>query len=809
MHQNQLLPIEAIKNEFLTTLQHSHVVVESPTGSGKSTQLPLWCAENGNVLVVEPRRLACRSLSRYVARLQQTPLGQNIGYAVRFESRYSDTTSVLFVTPGIALRWFAENGLANFRTIILDEFHERRWDTDLLAALLHHSFSVDSVTHPGSRRLVITSATVEGNKLSHYLGGTRLTSEGRQFPVSVRYTEENTLPKLKHLEQRVSEVIGSVVSRHDGDILVFLPGRGEIQSALACLQGKVDAELIPLHAGINNRLQDKALRTTEHRRIILATNVAETSLTIPGVKIVIDSGLERRTHHRNGRTVLGLHSISHAAAEQRRGRAGRMAPGICIRLWGKNSRLEAFTPPETEREELTELVLAAAAAGVPVQELQFPNPLPKHAVQRAQSLLYGMNAIDAQGHITAHGKRLYPLPLDPLFSHLISAMSDPATQMAMVDLSAALSVSQRLLQPSRNEYHAQQLQQWLQQGPQQEILKGSQQNMQERLPDFCDATLLIRIVREKPYDNLPLNQQAVDEARQIAAHTRSALNLPKINGGDPLPRDALLTAIAEAYPTLIFVRREKRRHAMGNGFSEVEIGNESSFSQEAEAAIVLDQHSKPGKGLSKTINIATCLAPVSLAWLHKQNIGELSISKPVLQDNTIYITQQRVYAGRLIHQELVEADSNNVIWACTALILAGKLLAPAGERLQSDITAWNLYTAIHQTGEPSLNAENWLLHRLRQLGVQSPEDLSLLEANDLQFNGIPEWEREKFEQTYPQILKLANLHMKVHYDPKKRQVTLEKISGVRKNQPQRKELPLWSGWSIQYRDSSKVVNITK
>jgi ATP-dependent helicase HrpB len=410
-------------------------------------------------------------------------------------------------------------------------------------------------------------------------------------------------------------------------------------------------------------------------------------------------------------------------------------------------------------------------------------------VEKAIALLHDMHAIDERGYITPHGRKLYPLPLDPLFSHLISAMPEPNTQMAMVDLSAALTVSQRLLQPLRNEQHAQQLQKWI--------------------PENCDATLLIRALREQPYDKLPLNRSAVEEALQIAIHTRSVLNLPKLTANDALPRNALLSAIAKASPTLIFVRREKRRQAMGNGYSEVEISAESCFPEEAEAAIVLDQHSKPGKGMSKTINIATCLMPVSLTWLHQHDIGELTVSNPVLQDGTVYVTQQRVYAGRIIHQDMAEANSENLIPACTALILRDQLFSPAGKHIQEDIAAWNLYAAIQQTGEEPLDAEQWVNGKLHQLGVQCQQDLDLIEENDLRFNGIPSWEREKFDQTYPRQLTLANLHMAVHYEPKKKRVTLEKISGVRKKQPQRKELPRWSGWSIRYRDGSKVVNISK
>jgi len=782
MNSYQSLPINSIKEAFLDALQRSHVVVESPTGSGKSTVLPLWCAIRGRVLVVEPRRLACRSLSRYVAQIAQSKLGQDVGYAVRFDNRYTDLTKITFVTPGVALRWFAENGLKNFETVILDEFHERRWDTDLIAALLRYKF-----VHC-SQRIVITSATVEGASLRRFLAGERLTAEGRMFPVKVHYADDNSLPKLKHLEERILTAMRSVMDQYDGDILVFLPGRGEIQSTLSFLQGKVDAEIVPLHATTSNQYQDKALRCADHRRIILATNIAETSLTIPGVNVVIDSGLERRTHHRNARTVLGLHCISQAAAEQRRGRAGRLRSGVCIRLWGKNAKLEAFTPPEIEREELTELILSAAAAGVTVAELKFPNKLPQHAVQKGMELLQNMNAIDNHGRITSHGRRLYPLPLDPLFSHLISAMPDSATQMAMVDLSAALAVSQRVVQVVQNEHQLHHLQQWL--------------------PELCDATLLIRCIREKPYEKLSINRQALDEAVRIAEHTRRILNLPPIDPDNPLPRETILSAIANAAPSLVFVRREKRRLAMGNGFTEVEIGAESCFPEKAEAAIVLDQHSKPAKGMSKTLNIATCLAPVNLTWLHNQGIGELKVSSPVIEDNNIYIMQQRVYAGRIIYQDREKAAADHLIPAATSLILEGKLLSPAGHQIQEDINSWNLYIAVNKSDEAPVDAAQWLSLKLRQLGVCCNDDLALIEPQDLKFNGIPDWERAQFDQSYPRTLKLANLHMQIHYNPKKKVVTLEKIAGVRKKQPQRKELPLWSGWSLRYRDGSKVVDIT-
>ena len=312
-------PIDTVKPQFLEALQSGPVVVEAPTASGKSTRLPLWCAEGNRVLVVEPRRLACRSLAGHLAALKGEPLGRSLGYAVRYDSRYSRESRIVFVTPGVALRWFAADRLSGFGCLILDEFHERRWDTDLLAALVRGRFA----------RLVVTSATLEGEKLASYFQGSRLQAEGRCYPVQVEYLETDSLPSTKNLDQRVLGAVRTVRQQGcSGDILVFLPGRREISQSQRLLdQSGLDMDVVPLHASVEQAVQDRVFQSASNQRIILSTNVAETSLTLPGVRAVIDSGLERRTHHRNGRTVLGLHVVSRSAAEQRRGRAGRQSRG--------------------------------------------------------------------------------------------------------------------------------------------------------------------------------------------------------------------------------------------------------------------------------------------------------------------------------------------------------------------------------------------------------------------------------------------------------------------------------------------------
>lgn len=218
----QLLPIQPLKETFLQALQQDHVIVEAETGSGKSTCLPLWAAQQGRVLVIEPRRIACTSLAEFLAQQRDEAIGQHIGYAIKLENRYSEQSQVVFVTPGVALRWFAEDGLEQFDVIMVDEFHERRWDTDLLVALLKER---------QSHRLVVTSATLEGERLAAYLQAQRLQASGRIYDVSIEYraSDSRQLPDGRFLAERVKAEVTEAMSATEGDILVFLPGRKEIQ----------------------------------------------------------------------------------------------------------------------------------------------------------------------------------------------------------------------------------------------------------------------------------------------------------------------------------------------------------------------------------------------------------------------------------------------------------------------------------------------------------------------------------------------------------------------------------------------------
>ncbi|OUS27360.1 hypothetical protein A9Q99_15265 [Gammaproteobacteria bacterium 45_16_T64] len=810
---NTPLPINNIQAEFLSLLSvhtphhQQHIVVEANTGSGKSTQLPIWVADHQRdkkVLIIEPRRIACVALATYVSSLVSSPLGQRVGYAIRFDQRYGPETQIQFVTPGIALRWLADNQLAEYDTIIIDEFHERRWDTDLLLALLK--------APPVCHRIILTSATIKGQQLANYLGATRLQSPGKMFPVDMHYHAEQPqqMPSTQSLEVRVRKAceyaITQLTQQHSQqdqreqpkDILVFLPGRKEIQNSFQQLQPISQhhhVEVICLSASSSKAEQQRALNQQSTQRIILSTNVAETSLTIPNIGVVIDSGMERRTHQRNGRTVLGLDPISSASADQRKGRAGRLSEGHCIRLWGEHAPLRDTTPPEILREELTELMLAAACNDATIDTLSFPEPLPEKSIDVARNRLLGMNAITTQGKATTHGMRLYPLPIDTLYSHLITAMPDTTTQSAMIDLVAALSTSQKLLTIPKSERGRQALVDWS--------------------PLDCDAFTLIQCMRQPPPEDISVNSNAIKEAQNLSAQIHHALDLasPSQNLAAPhkrFDRSSFVRALAIAAPELVFVRREKRRAALGNGFSEVVIGDNSRFAENAEAALVFDQYNMPGKNIRDTLNIATCLAPMRLQDIIAAQLATKQLGHVRWNNHQLLVDTELYYAGRKIGAEKQSPTQQHARNAITELIINDRLFAPLGTELAGDIQDFSLYQhlSVPQTEQrPIPTLPQWLMDRLKTLGVESGEDIALIDPSDLSFDGVPDWEKQEFQERYPHKVTLCDLVLAVEYQVSKKLITVERISGTRKGEPKRWELPSWSGWRIRYKKASRIVDI--
>lgn len=780
------LPIDSLQAEFDQLVNHHHLVVEAETGSGKSTRLPLWAANHGRVLVIEPRRIACTSLAEFLAEQSGQPLGKQIGYAIKLHAHYDENTKVVFVTPGVALRWFAEDKLASFDIVMVDEFHERRWDIDLLTAILKQE---------KQHRLIVTSATLEGEKLANYLDAKRLRSEGRCFPVTVthRSMDSRYLPNKKGCENDVVRTVKEALEDEEGDILVFLPGRKEITQCAQMLQSIDDVMVVKLHASVSDEERHRALTVQKQRKVVLATNVAETSLTIPNIRVVIDSGLERRTVQRNGRTALTLTNISKASAAQRMGRAGRVAEGACIRLFGEHAPLELVTPPELHREELVEPMLAAACCGYRLSELSFLDSVPEKSLNSALQTLQGMAAIDEQGDITEHGKKVYPLPIDALFADLVTRIQTKSEREAMIDLAAALSVPAQLYQ--------------LQGGESAEALAQEE-------PFGCDASLMIRLVRGEQLPGINLDASVLEEAQGLAKLMREVFELPDLEVASRYKRDELTKAIAKLHPELVFVRRERRRDALGNGLMEMMVGRNSRFPEKSEAALVLDSHSVPGRGVKQTLNLASVMLPVSLNLLRELELGEWQQGETNYEEEAPRATMHLVYAGRTICTEYQALEGEVAVQSIVEMIEDETLLPGFAPLRKQQIQHWKIYNALGLNPEPiekteldGLSFATWLVEQLETLGVESVEDIELFEAEDIPFEGIPDWEYQDFAEQFPLKLILAELKLDVEYFVSRKLVHVIYTEGSRKGDPKRWELPRWAGWKVQYKKASRVLDV--
>ncbi|WP_194866875.1 helicase-related protein [Pseudoalteromonas sp. PPB1] len=773
------LPIEQIKAQFCDHLTAGNVIVAAATGSGKSTQLPVWATRQGRVLVIQPRRIACTSLAEYVARQQGCKLGEQVGYAIRFEGVFSDNSQIVFVTPGVALRWYFENKLTDYDTIMLDEFHERRWDMDLLLALLKQQ---------AAHHLIVTSATLSTQRLVRYLDAPLLTSTGKMFDVEERFLAKDmrAMPSKDDLSERVKAACDYALQYTNGDILVFLPGKGEIvQCAAQCKS--LDALIVPLFSGCAPDDQHRALQQQPQQRIILATNVAETSLTIPNITCVIDSGLERRTHLRNGKTVLGLDTIGRDSAKQRLGRAGRTQEGLCLRLYGQYAPLIDTTPPEIHREALTELVLAAGCATDGIDTLNFIDPLPASSGQRALDLLRKIGALDEHSRATELGRQLYPLPVDVELGHLITCMPDNRLRQAMIDAVAIMSVPARVYR-----------------------LPGSTEQLEalsKALPHNCDLELVIALLRGKAPGVL-IEDEAIREARLFSQQLRDAFALPPLDKAASYDRNALLSAIASVRPDWLFIKKDNRRGGFGNGHSEVVPAKESRICDTSEAILVLDTYALAGKGVKQATTLATLAAPISRALLSQYASTDARLEGAYLEDGKIWAELTHNYAGAVLSRQQQLAEGPHLIPACVKLIEQALLFDGVWQQVSMMLDYQHLYHQYEQSELPILpNTTQWLTQTLMDLGVETQDDLELIEAQDLFYFPIEAWIIDPFIEKYPLRITLPELTMAVTYSFTAKRIVLEYIQGNRKDAPKRWELPAWAGFKIRYKKASKVVDV--
>ena len=423
----------------------------APPGAGKSTLLPLTILEEvpGKVVMLEPRRVAARQIAERMAWMLDEPVGKTVGYRMRFEQKVGAGTRIEVVTEGVLVRRLVDDpGLEGVSVVIFDEFHERSLTTDVALALTREA---RSVLRP-DLALVLMSATIDATSLCRELDLPLVESGGRMFPVEVLRTREEALPE--NVAELVARTVREAHSGHEGDILAFLPGEADIRRCAELLGDSLaPTRVFPLYGMLSGADQRRAIAPSAEgeRKVVLATPVAETSITIEGVRVVVDGGLCRKPvfDPQRGLSRLETVRISRDMAAQRTGRAGRVAPGVCYRLWspGAERQMGEIRVPEVLEADLAPTVLDIAAWGENHPEkLPWLTPPPAYALSQAQSLLRSLEAVDADGRITPHGRKLAALPCHPRVAEMLVRAETPSLKALAADLAALLEEKDPLSQ---------------------------------------------------------------------------------------------------------------------------------------------------------------------------------------------------------------------------------------------------------------------------------------------------------------------------------------------------------------------------
>jgi ATP-dependent helicase HrpB len=519
------LPVAECLPRLLAVLgAQANAVLVAPPGAGKTTSVPLALLdsapmERGRIVMLEPRRLAARAAATRMSSLIGEKVGKTVGFRTRLESAVSAATRIEVVTTGLLVRrLLGDPGLDGVSAVILDEIHERSLEADLALALC---LDAQAMLRP-DLRLLAMSATLDGARLSAMMKAPIVESAGRMNPVEVRHAPRD-LKDPRDLPEAMARAIRAALSEAPGDILAFLPGMGEIRRTEAALEG-LDAAVLPLHGDLPTTAQDLALRPAETRRVVLATAIAETSLTVPGVRIVIDGGFRRapRFDPSSGLTRLATERVSRAAADQRAGRAGREAPGLAVRLWTEAAQrgLRPYDRPEILEAELSGLVLDCAAWGTPPGQLIFPDAPPDGAIAAARELLVELGAMESGGAITPLGKRMSLLGAHPRLAAMMLAAEESGAAARACDIAALLEG--------------------------RDPLRGG--------PDMMPADIMTRLeALEHPSAVAGVDRNAISGIRQAARQYRSRLGIgaERVGAGDPAP------LIAAAFPDRLAQRRKE------------------------------------------------------------------------------------------------------------------------------------------------------------------------------------------------------------------------------------------------------------
>lgn len=668
------LPIDIILPDLVAALgRHGRAVLQAPPGAGKTTRVPLAMLQagltTGKIIMLEPRRLAARAAAERLAESLGEVPGQTVGYRMRGESQPG--TRIEVVTEGILTRMIqSDPALAGVGALIFDEFHERSLNADLGLALAWES---RNVLRP-DLILLVMSATLDAGPVAAMLDDAPIvTSAGQSYPVTMHFLD-TALPKTTRLPQAIADLVVRAVQQTEGGMLVFLPGEGEIRATMATLSGRLPDGCVirPLYGALPFKDQRAALApVTTGRKIVLSSSIAETSLTIPDIRVVVDAGRARRARFDpgSGMSRLVTERVSRAEATQRAGRAGRVAPGDAYKLWtkGEDGALPAFAPAEIEAADLANLALELAVWGS--DDLAFLTPPPPAAVAEARALLQSLGALDGNLRITAHGRALAALPLHPRLGHMLQMAGAQAAPLA-----ALLAA--------------------------RDPLRGAPVDLAGRIQALAGR-----------YDGAgQVNHAALSQIKPEIA--RLARGLPK---SAPM---TLAEQAALAYPDRIGLRRkgDAPRYLLSGGKGAVIDSADPLAGQRLIVATDLD-----GDKLEARVRQATAITDAELRGLFGDRIDWHDLCHWSRRDGKVLARRQEMF-GALVLDDRVWSDAPDDAVARAMLDGVRQLglqLSPAARRFQARVT---LVDSLPAMDDATLldTLDDWLLPHLA--GVRSAED---------------------------------------------------------------------------------------